>query len=177
MTYVALLRGINVGGKSTVSMAKLKECLESLGFDDVRTYINSGNAIFETEKTSGRALEATIEKKLKRVFGFPIKVIIRSRPEMQRIARSMPASWGSSRNHRNNVVFLSHVIDKKAILDSFEPKPFEQLSYAKGALFWSVPMKDITRSAMLKINRDPMYKEMTIRSPNTVRKILDIMQQ
>ena len=62
MMYVALLRGINVGGNNTVSMTQLKKLFEELGYKDITTYINSGNVIFSNGQTNPRQLEEEIEK-------------------------------------------------------------------------------------------------------------------
>ena len=64
MTYVAFLRGVNVGGKGIVSMAAVKEALVNLGLSDVRTYINSGNVIFSTQASSAARLTTRIEEAL-----------------------------------------------------------------------------------------------------------------
>ncbi len=68
MKYVAFLRGINVGGKNKVKMETLREVFSSLGFENVKTYINSGNVIFETVETAGKELAAKIESAIEKEF-------------------------------------------------------------------------------------------------------------
>src|SRR5580700_5432601 len=75
MTYVAFLRGVNVGGKGIVSMAAIKEALVALGLSDVRTYINSGNVIFSTRAADAGRLTVGIEKALQQQAGIAIKVL------------------------------------------------------------------------------------------------------
>jgi uncharacterized protein (DUF1697 family) len=72
VTYVALLRGINVGGKTSINMARLKECFEEQGFLNVKTYINSGNVIFNTSSSVTVKLEQKIEKAIIVNFNFPV---------------------------------------------------------------------------------------------------------
>jgi len=176
MTFVALLRGINVGGNTTVAMPALKRLFERLGFGAVRTYINSGNVIFTASTASARALEDSIEKALEKEFGVSIRVVVKSLPEMKRIVAAMPGTWNDPERWRANVIFLSHRIDKPSITKEvrFDAK-IETLTYAKGALFWAVGWDDRTRSQVAKINRSPIFKEMTVRNPNTTRKILELM--
>jgi uncharacterized protein (DUF1697 family) len=66
--FVALLRGVNVGGKNMISMKSLKESFERLGFTQVSTYINSGNIIFTTKETDPRKLEKKIEQMLSKEY-------------------------------------------------------------------------------------------------------------
>lgn len=177
MTFVALLRGINVGGKNTVAMGRLRGCFAGLGFSGVKTYINSGNVIFSTGKASPRDLEASIESGLEKEFRFPIRVLVRSLSEMGRVVRSIPSGWAGSKDLRCNVIFLGPAIDKPSILKGLRPKAgIDTVFYRKGALFWSAPIRDLTRSGMPRIAGLPIYKEMTIRSVSTTRKVYDLMR-
>ena len=87
--YVALLRGINVGGHRKVPMAALRETAESLGFDKVRTYVASGNLVFESGKSAG-ALETALEKAIEARFGFPVDVIVRSATQWAALVAANP---------------------------------------------------------------------------------------
>ena len=87
MVYVALLRGINVGGNNSISMSKLKECFETLGFKNVKTYINSGNVIFSGAKKSNRVLEKTLEEKVHKQFNFPVTIVIYTKDEIDSIVK------------------------------------------------------------------------------------------
>ena len=177
-TYAALLRGINVGGNTIVPMAALKKCFEALGFDDVRTYINSGNVIFRSASTQPRTLEARIERALTATFGHKIRVVIRSFDEMKKLVAAIPDRWQKAADERRNVIFLRHTIDNRDALKDFVAKPgIEELTYHPGVLFWSAKTSDLTKSNMLKVGRTPIYREMTVRNVNTTRKILELMQE
>src|SRR5438552_3642612 len=104
-TYVALLRGINVGGNSLVSMAELKTCFEKMGFESVRTYINSGNVVFRAAKTDAQKLEILIAKQLHKQFLLPIVVVVHSLPEMHELVAGIPASWQKPDGQKLNVIF------------------------------------------------------------------------
>ena len=93
MRYVALLRGINVGGKTLIKMEDLKACIEALGLDGVSTYIASGNVLFETSQRSAAKLEAKIESAIERRFQLPVKVVVLDRAEYGRIVKAIPKSW------------------------------------------------------------------------------------
>jgi uncharacterized protein (DUF1697 family) len=176
MTFVALLRGINVGGNTLVPMRALKEVFEKLGFGSVKTYINSGNVVFEASRTSPRILEGSIENALEKRFGTPIRVVVKSRAEMKTIVDALPKEWRDTKKWRANVIFLSHRIDKPSITKDVPFNPaVETVTYGKGALFWAVTWSGATKSKVAKVNRLPIYKEMTVRNPNTTRTIYELM--
>ena len=84
-TYVALLRGINVGGKNLIRMPALKVCFEENGFEDVSTYIQSGNVLFSSSQTGNAALTDRIEAMLGEAFDYVPTVVVRSRKQMKAI--------------------------------------------------------------------------------------------
>ena len=90
ITYTALLRGINVSGHRMIKMEELKKVLGELNYTNIRTYIQSGNIIFEAPKTGSASLEKQIAEKILRHFGFPVPVVIRSRPELDVIHKNNP---------------------------------------------------------------------------------------
>jgi len=174
--YVALLRGINVGGHTIVSMAELKTCFERLGYQKVKTYINSGNVIFITDNADARALEVAIETALMHTFKHIITVVVRTRAEIAYLLDHLPTSWMGSTEQKMNIIFLRHTVDNRKILEKFHLKPeIEELHYVPGALLWSALSSDLTKSEMLRVNKMPIYKDMTVRGLTTTRKILEIM--
>lgn len=90
ITYVAFLRGINVGGKKLIKMEDLRRVVESLGLKNVRTFIASGNVLFETSQTNRDALTRKIEKKLLTAFGHDIPVVLQTIDELKDILRVGP---------------------------------------------------------------------------------------
>ncbi|SRR5258708_25475734 len=88
--YIALLRGINIGPHKRIKMDRLRESFEGLGFDAVKTYIQSGNVVFKAAKTSSASLCKKIEQRILDDFGFSVSVILRTREEMEKIIRGNP---------------------------------------------------------------------------------------
>jgi len=91
-TYVALLRGINVSGQKKIRMADLKLHLEELHFQNIQTYIQTGNVIFRTSKTALKSLEKNIQKKIKEKYGFEIPVMVKTPEEFTTILKNIPFS-------------------------------------------------------------------------------------
>ena len=88
--YVAFLRGINVGGKKLIKMENLRRAVESLGLKNVRTFIASGNVLFETSQTNREALRKKIEKKLLTAFGHDVPVVLQTIEELKDLLRVGP---------------------------------------------------------------------------------------
>lgn len=105
MKYVAFLRGINVGGKNKIKMETLREVCSALGYENVKTYINSGNIIFETAKTSDKILAAKIEAEIEKEFGLKIKTIVRSIDEIKELVENNPFA-GEFENDKDVHVFF-----------------------------------------------------------------------
>lgn len=106
MKYAAFLRGINVGGKNKIKMETLREVCTSIGFENVKTYINSGNVIFETAKTDDKKLAAKIESAIEKEFGLQIKTIICSIAELENLVENNPFAGQFERDKDLHVFFL-----------------------------------------------------------------------
>ena len=91
-TYIALLRGINVGGHKKVPMAELRDLLNKNGFSDIKTYIQSGNVIFKVAETNVQEIENSIQKSIANHFGFEVSVMVRTRQQLQKIFDNCPFS-------------------------------------------------------------------------------------
>ena len=105
MKYVAFLRGINVGGKNKIKMETLREILTAQGFQNVETYINSGNVIFEAAKTNDKKLAANIEAAIEKEFSLKIKVMVRTIDEIEKIVADNPFA-GQFENDKDLHVFF-----------------------------------------------------------------------
>jgi uncharacterized protein (DUF1697 family) len=178
MIYVALLRGINVGGKAKVDMKHLKTLFEQLGFDRVKTYINSGNVIFASSIIDPSEIHQLIEAGIIKQFGLSVPVVIRDLPSMEQITQALPDSWTNDQTMKCDVMFLWPAIDSPDILKQMPHKPdIEDVLYVPGALFWRIDRDKVNKGQMLKIIGTDIYKQMTIRNCNTVRKLMDLMHQ
>ena len=176
--FVALLRGVNVGGNNMISMKSLKESFEKLGFAQVTTYINSGNIVFKTKEADARKLEKKIEQMLERDYELTSKVVVRNLAEMEAVVQSFPKNWNSNKDWRYNVVFLRHTIDSEKILDELEVrKDIEEVFYRPGTLLWSSLMSALKGTEGLKFSTRKMGQEITVRNTNTTRKLCDLMKK
>ena len=108
--YIALLRGINVGGNSIINMDDLRAEFEKLGFSSVRTYINSGNVIFATGIADRLKLEKMIEKSLSKAFGYKTRVLVRSKSDIENTISHFPKVFADP-GWKHNIIFLSDEID------------------------------------------------------------------
>lgn len=172
MTYVAFLRGVNVGGKGIVSMAAIKEALVALGLSDVRTYINSGNVIFTARASDTQRLTARIEKALEQHTGMAIKVLVMDHKSLKNLIDAIPRDWVDDKTMRTYVLLLWKEIDDRTILDRLPVNPgIDELRYAPGAVVWRVDRENVSRSRMNRLVGTPTYKQITIRSANTMRKL------
>jgi uncharacterized protein (DUF1697 family) len=176
-SYVALLRGINVGINNRISMSDLKARFEELGYENVITHGNSGNVIFQAPVQSSEKLEIQLEKGLEKDFTTPISVMGRSKAEIAKVVEAIPKNWNNDPETKYDIVFLKKEVDDPAIVAKIGPHPsMEDLSYIPGTLFWTILKKDFPKSNFPKLVGTATYKGMTIRTPNVVRKILDLMQ-
>ena len=175
-TYVALLRGVNVGGRGLVSMADLRSCFEALGFTNVSTYINSGNVIFADPRTAASKVVREIEAVLTARCRIDIKVVVKSEKELAAICRQIPRGWVNDQSMRTEVMFLREEADTAETIATIATNPnVDRLRRVKGALIWNVLRKDYRKSKLPKIIGIPVYKNMTGRNANTTRKLLELM--
>lgn len=178
MRYVSLLRGVNVGGNARVEMSRLKKVLEKAGFTDVVTYINSGNVIFDAPKGSSDSLVATIEKMILQEFGFSVPAIVLEKRRFLSIERAIPKDWSNDTNQRTDVLFLWKSFDSRSSLSLISPtKGVDTLKYIPGALAWNMDRKGYSRTGMRKFIGTPLYKNMTARNVNTVRKLAGLLEK
>lgn len=173
-TYIALLRGINVGGNNKVSMSELRRVFESLGFSDVSTYINSGNVIFKTDKQN---IVSLIEKTLYKTFNFEIKVIVRDSKNILKLSKTLPADWTNDTAQKTDILFLWDEYDNKKSIDLIKTSAVDNLKYIDGAIVWNIKREDYKKSGMNKFIGSTIYKHITARNINTVRKLAELMQK
>lgn len=177
MVYIALLRGINVGGKNKIDMKLLKQTFEQAGMNDVVTYINTGNIIFSYKGTSKTELSRILEEAIQGDFGLQIKVVVRSIDDIRGIINAIPDTWKNDKDMKSDVMFLWDEIDDESVLMNLIIKPnIDTVIYVPGAILWSVDKKNVTKSGMLKIIGSKLYKQVTVRNVNTARKIYELMQ-
>ena len=176
MIYVALLRGINVGGNNKMDMKQLKISFERAGMNNVVTYINSGNIIFAHDSLSKAHIASILETAILEDFGLQIKVLVLDLHDMNRILASLPESWTNDDQMKSDVLFLREEIDHESVLDKLVIKPdIDSVIYVPGAILWSVSRQHVTKSGMSKMIGTEIYRKTTIRNVKTTRKIYELM--
>jgi uncharacterized protein (DUF1697 family) len=176
--YVALLRGINVGGKNLIPMPALKAAFEEDGFEDVRTYIQSGNVVFSTPTTRQPELTRRIEKSIRTAFGhYDASVVLRSRSQMRSLVDRAPKGFGSDPStYRYDVVFLKAPLTAKAAVKDVPIKEgVDRMWAGSGVLYSSRLIARAMQSRFSRIVSLPTYKSMTIRNWNTTTKLLELL--
>lgn len=178
MRYIALLRGINVGGKNKVSMSDLKDCFENAGFQNTTTYINSGNVIFDCEEQSLINLTNYCKKILEKEFGFLIDLALIDVHTLKEALEQVPKWWGDDPNSKHNAIFIIQPATAEEIIaEAGKIKPeYEQLYAYKEIIFWSAPLKTFSRTRWSKIVGTKAYQYITIRNANTIKKLLELAQ-
>ena len=174
--YVALLRGINVGGNSKVPMADLKKLLESLGFSNVKTLLNSGNVLFDTSETLP-ALQTKLESQLQKTFGFPIHTIIRPVDDMCALVKANPfAGITVTPETRLYITFLSEKPTTTVPIPYESPEKDFRILQVKDGILASVFVLSAKRNSTdaMKVIEKEYGKKVTTRNWNTVLKIASL---
>jgi uncharacterized protein (DUF1697 family) len=178
MIYIALLRGINVGGKSIVKMSALKACVEQAGMTSVTTYIQSGNVIFESGERSVSSLTARIEKALVKTFGEPVSVVVQSAAQFQEVVAGVPSSWPRGTHLRRYIAFLRAPMTAAMALKSVAVREnVDIVTPGRGVLYMSTRLDALGKSRLTKLVGTPVYQAMTIRNYSTCLKMLVLLKR
>lgn len=174
--YIALIRGINVGGKNAVSMTRLKEILLANGFVNVSSYINSGNIIFESQETDLSKLVDSFEKILLIKFAVTTRVAVLSVTELHQSWQHAPEWWGKDTNSKHNAIYVIAPADAQEVAKGVgHTKPeYEKIDVYNHVIFWSAPLGTFSRTRWSKIVSTSEYDKITIRNFNTTKKLVDL---
>ena len=174
-TWVALLRGVNLGRNRRLAMADLRSLLEALGHRDVRTYVQSGNAVFSTPPRSAAALATGIERTIAERLQMDVRVIVRSRDELASVVDANPLEEATQDPARYYVIFLEAdpTTDRIQAIDpaAFEPEEFRFGDRAVYAWY-----RGGTRASRLDrvLSERGLGVLTTAHNWNTVTKLLDL---
>lgn len=178
MKFIALLRGINVGGNKKVAMSDLKICFEKLGFNNVITYINSGNVIFEAKQTDTVKLVLMCERAIEKQFGFRVICSVVSADELLAALNHMPKWWNNGDAKHNAIFVISPKNVEEIMSEVGEAKPeYENVAAYHPIIFWSAPIKTFSRTRYSKIVGTKAYQSVTIRNANTTLKLAELCKQ
>lgn len=181
MEYVALLRGINVGGNNKVVMSELREQIAAEGFTNVRTYINSGNLLFEAGPDTPREdVAQAVEDVLARHYDFPIRLALLTAQEYLAQLEELP-DWWHGEVARRDALFYTRGLDRSHVRERIEAMELgdEAVYFGEHAVFWGkFDEKSFLKTAYHKrLLREDFYRQVTIRSGSTVEKIAAMLSQ
>ena len=174
--YIALLRGINVGGKNIIKMEQLRQVFEDIGFADVETYIQSGNVLFRTQESDKSELTDRIEKQLQESFSAGINTLVLTTGDLAETVKNAPVNFGAEpAKFRYDVWFLlppAQVKDVLSIIRLREGVDF--LQAGKNVIYTSRLTSQMSRSYFPKVMQTPFSKSFTIRNWNTTKKLSEL---
>ena len=174
--YIALLRGINVGGNNMIRMADLKAAFERRGFQDVSTYINSGNIIFYSELNES-TVKTICEALIAEDFSMDIPVCVISNADLNDAIAHAPGWWNNSADARHDAFFVIPPMTAASICTHVGAvkEEYESVAYHGRVIFWSAPMATFSRTRWSKISKDKaMYRAITVRNANTALKLAEL---
>jgi uncharacterized protein (DUF1697 family) len=178
-TYLVLFRGINVGGKNKVPMVALRALLTDLGFQNVRTYIQSGNAIIQSD-LKAETIARRIEEAMPGRFTLDtsvMRVLVLSRAELEAAIDKRPKGFGDRPDtYHSDAIFLMGV-DAAEAMPAFSPKEGVDVVWPGDGLIYSQRLSALrTKSRLNRVMSSPLYKSMTIRSWQTTSALMDIVK-
>lgn len=178
MNYLALLRGVNVGGKGMLRMSELKECLEKAGFAEVRTYIQSGNVLFGAPKTETIRLAQKMEAAIEKTFAMKVAVVVFAEKKWQEVVQRAPKSWGENKDWKHNLLALlpgTKAADVMKAVGALKPD-IEAMTEGPGVLYQSLSIDSFGRTNSGKLAGHAIYRRITVRNHNTTRKLAELLR-
>ena len=179
MEYVALLRGINVGGNNKVVMSELRAQIAAAGFGHVRTYINSGNLLFEADAPREDVAQR-VEDLLASHYDFPIRLALLTAQDYLAQLDELP-DWWHGEVARRDALFYTRGLDRDLVRERIEAMELgdEAVHFGEHAVFWGkFDEKSFLKTAYHKrLLREDFYRQVTIRSGSTVEKIAAMVSQ
>lgn len=180
MKCIALLRGINISGKNKIDMKELKKEIENLDFGEVITYLNSGNVIFKSNIEDKGTIANNIHLMIKNKFNLDIPIFIITMQELEEILEHSPKWWGKNdKEIYNNIIFVIPPTTSKEVFETIgSTNEYEKIQEYKNNIFWSFDLKNYRKSNWWsKTASTEISEKITIRTANTMRKILEICKR
>jgi len=178
MLYLALLRGINVGGGNIIKMTDLKVCFEGIELENVSTYIQSGNVVFDTPETDSAKLIRILENALSRTFKpYKARIVLCSHAKLKQIVRKAPKGFGSQpQKYRYDVIYLRGSLTATEAMKSVTTRQgVDEAFIGPDVLYFARLTARASQSHLSRIVSLPVYQDLTIRNWNTTGKILTLM--
>ena len=177
-TYIALLRGINLGPRNKIAMADLRDLLVSLGLENVRTHILSGNVIFTSRRRSAARLEGSIERAMRQRFAFDIRVLVRTVDELAGVVEGNPLPEAAPDGSRLFLLFLDRQPDRDRI-EAIDPADYQPEEFRIGDrviyVWFKFGLQASKLAGMLTDKR--LGVAVTNRNWNTVTRLLELARE
>jgi len=177
INYLALFRGINVGGKNVIKMDFLKEIFEKMGFYDVKTYIQSGNVLFNDIEINKEKLARKIEETLLKKTNYEIMVLVITLSEFEDIIKDIPKDFESNtKKYTYDVLFLMDTLNPKEIMNKIKMVKGEDKIYeGKKALYVKRFSEKLTGSYIVKALK--ISPNITVRNYKVTKELYELMQE
>ena len=176
--YIVLLRGVNISGKNKISMQELKEKFLKNGYENVLTYLNSGNVILECKETKEIEISNNIRKMIKKEFNLDIPIFTIKVSDLKELLENSPIWWNTSdKNIYDNIIFVMPPLTYEEVYKALgEPDSnLEKVKEYKNNIFWSYDLKNYRKSIWwVKTASTSIKDSITIRTANTMTKLLNI---
>lgn len=171
---MALLRGINVGGRNLVSMGDLRTVFADAGFDDVSTYIQSGNVLFTA--TPSDSLESEVEAMLAERLDLGVVVVVRTADDLQEVLAQAPDGFGSQPDtYYSDVVFLKAPLTSSRVMEVIRPREGVDMAWpGDGVLYFQRLGARRSQSRLSTLASTPEYQQMTIRTWSTTTRLAEL---
>ncbi|MBE2253754.1 MAG: DUF1697 domain-containing protein [Myxococcus sp.] len=174
--WLALLRGINVGGNNVISMADLRACVEALGFADVTTFIQSGNVLFSGPARQERVVK-TLEAGLARRLGGEVKVVLLSPADLSRVVAEAPKGFGAAPDrYRYDVLFVRPTVSPAEVLAQVPTRPGVDAAWCGSrAVYFRRLTSRASQSRLSKLTQLSVYREVTLRNWNSTTRLAALL--
>lgn len=173
--FVALLRGVNVGGKNKVSMPLLKTTFEQAGYTDVVTYINSGNILFYSKSQDQVKLGQDCRQLILDAFQLELPLALLSAQDYVEALSNAPVWWSKDQESKHNAIFVIHpTIAADLVQEVGLRAEYEQVAHYGQVIFWSAPLRTFSRTRWSNVVAAAAYSNITIRNANTSKRLMQL---
>lgn len=174
--YIAFLRGVNISGRNKVIMAELKKGVERLGYEEVKTYLNSGNVIFSSNENDIGSVTKRIVMMIKSQFDLDIPVFVIAKEKLEDILRNAPDWWGNADKeiYDNLILIMPPATFADVFNEIGDPKEeLEKIQEYKEAIFWSFSRRNYQKTNWWsKTASASISNKLTIRTASTIMKVV-----
>jgi uncharacterized protein (DUF1697 family) len=176
--HIALLRGVNVGGKNKIAMPRLKTVLAEAGFSNVRTYINSGNVLFSAPDGDAVVLQQRCRQAILNEFALAIPVACIPVADYADALSQSPEWWDDGSESKHVAIFVIAPANAGDLVrETGLNSRYEKVSNHGQIIFWSAPIKTFSRTKWQHVITASAYNIVTTRNANTTKKLLVLSSQ